>query len=224
MNKILSVDDHGIVALGLEKVSQKIRGGAMIGVASDSYEMTQYLREENWDLVILDISLKGKSGLEILKELRQGYPKLPVLMFSLHTGVEFVRRALKSGAVGYVSKDSSEDELVKAINAALAGGRYISEELRDELIFTPEGLGHAELSGREFEVLVKIGEGRTVREIAADLNICENTVDTYRSRLKEKMNMKRDADLIRYCVGAKLVNVDVPFDGAVDDSSEYSTA
>lgn len=208
--KILSVDDHGIIAAGLETVARRIHGGTTVGSAQDSYEMGRMLQEEDWDLVVLDISLKGKSGLDVLKDLKQSHPKLPVLMFSLHTGVEFVRRALKNGASGYMSKDSPDTELAEAINTVLKGGRYVNKELRDELIFTAESGDHRDLSDREFEVLVRLGEGKTVKEIAAELNISDNTVDTYRSRVKEKMNMRRDAELIRYCIAANLVSVEIP--------------
>ncbi|MEZ5427845.1 MAG: response regulator transcription factor [Pyrinomonadaceae bacterium] len=211
MKRILSVDDHGIISIGLENIAQKLGDGAIVGSARESREMFRLLREEKWDLVVLDISLGGKSGLEVLKDIKHYYPNLPVLIFSLHTGIEFVRRSLKDGASGYISKDKSEEDLIEAINSVLSGGHYISEEHRDELIFSPKGADHTGLSGREFEVLVKIGEGKTVREIAADLGISENTVDTYRSRVKEKMNLKRDAELIRYCIGAGLVSADIPY-------------
>lgn len=158
-SKILCVDDHAIVATGLEKVAEKVRGGALISIATDGAEALRRARQEAWDLIVLDISLQGRSGLEVLKDLKQLAPKLPVLMFSLHKSVEFVRRALKFGAAGYVSKDSPSEELVAALNAVLAGGKYISVALRDELIYSPEAAGQRDLSGREFEVLIKIAEG-----------------------------------------------------------------
>lgn len=207
--KILSVDDHGIISMGLEKMAEHVHGGAVVTGVKDGAAALGLVRAERWDLVVLDIGLKGKSGLEVLKELKQTAPKLPVLVFSLHTSVEFVRRAINSGASGYVSKGSSDEELVEAINTILAGAKYLSAELRDELIFNPQAGWHGKLSGREFEVLLKIGEGKTTKEIAADLHISESTVETYRIRIREKMGMKRDAELIRYCVGAGLVKTDI---------------
>jgi len=208
--RILSVDDHSIISIGLTKIAEQAPGGAVVVGVKDGSEALQLVRTERWDLVVLDIGLKGKSGLEVLKEIKQISSKLPVLILSLYTNVEFVRRALGNGASGYISKDSSDGELIRAINAILAGAKYVSAELRDELIFNPRGGAHTDLSGREFEVLVKIGEGKTIKEISADLHISESTVETYRTRVREKMGMKRDAELIRYCIGAGLAQTNNP--------------
>lgn len=210
MKKILSIDDHGIITGGLEKLTQKFDKDMSVSSAKNFTEALRMLKKESWDLIILDISLKGKSGLDVLKEVKSLYPKIPVLMFSLHSNIEFVRRSLKLGASGYVTKDSPEEEISDAINKVIAKGHYISKDVAENLIFTPQSITHGELSGREFEILVKIGEGKNVKEIAAELFLSENTVETYRARIKEKMNMKRDAELIRYCVAAKLVNVEIP--------------
>jgi DNA-binding NarL/FixJ family response regulator len=208
--RILSVDDHGIISKGLEMMAERVRGGAVVVGVRDGAAALGLVRAEAWDLVVLDIGLQGKSGLEVLKEIKQTAPKVPVLIFSLHTSVEFVRRALSCGASGYVSKDSSDAELIGAIDTILAGGKYVGAEFRDELIFNPQAGAHSDLSAREFEVLIKIGEGQTTREIAAGLHLSESTVETYRLRIREKMGMKRDAELIRYCIGAGLVKTDPP--------------
>jgi DNA-binding NarL/FixJ family response regulator len=210
MRKILSIDDHRIIAMGLETLTQKIDKKLLVGHAANLAEAMRSLRNEKWDMIMLDISLKGKSGLDILKEIKGLFPKMPVLMFSLQNNVEFVRRALKLGASGYVTKDSPEEEIADAIRKVLAKGHYVSKDVAENLIFAPESMTHGGLSGREFEILVKIGEGKTVKEIATELFLSENTVETYRARIKEKMNMKRDAELIRYCVAANLVKVDLP--------------
>lgn len=210
MKRILSIDDHGIIARGLEILTQKFEERTIIDNARNSTEAMRLLKKENWDLIMLDISLQGKSGLDILREIKANYPKIPVLMFSLHNNVDFIRRSLKLGASGYVTKDSPEDEIAGAIRKVLAKGYYISENVAENLLFMPESTPHSGLSGREFEILLKIGEGKTVREIAAELFLSENTVETYRARIKEKMNMKRDAELIRYCVASKLVKVELP--------------
>lgn len=218
--KILNVDDHGIISAGFEKLLQEVPGGAMVGSARDGAEALRLVRGEAWDLVVLDISLKGRNGLEVLKDIKDYNPHLPVLMFSLHTSVEFVRRALKNGASGYVSKDSSEAELLKAVNTVLAGGKYVNAELRDALIFSPATGSHSDLSEREFEVLIGIGAGKTVKEIAGELNISESTVETYRSRIKLKMGMSRDAELIHYCIKAGLVQIEAPIIGAEPSSPQ----
>lgn len=209
MKRILSVDDHGIIAKGLEKLAEQVRGEAVVIGVKDGATALGLVRAEAWDLVVLDIGLRGKSGLEVLKEIKQIAPKLPVLMFSLHTSVEFVRRALSHGAAGYVSKSTSDEEVIEALNTILAGAKYVGAALRDELIFSPQAGTHSALSAREFEVLVKIGAGKTVKEIAADLHLGETTVETYRLRIREKMGLKRDAELIHYCIGAGLVQTEV---------------
>src|SRR5215510_11789051 len=121
--RILSVDDHSIISIGLTKIAEQAPGGAVVVGVKDGSEALQLVRSEQWDLVVLDIGLKGKSGLEVLKEIKQITSKLPVLIFSLHTSVEFVRRAISDGASGYVSKGSSDEELIEAINATLAGAK-----------------------------------------------------------------------------------------------------
>jgi two-component system, NarL family, invasion response regulator UvrY len=208
--KILSVDDHGVVLAGLEKLTQRIRGGAIFGKASSGEEAKRMVQQQPWDLVLLDLNLKGQSGYEVLTELREINPRLRVLIFSLHSGLEFVRRSLKLGASGYITKDSSDEQIVHAINAVLESGRYLSPEVQEGLIFAPETASHSELSHREFEVLLRIGGGQTIKEIAAGLNLSENTIETYRARIKRKMAMDRDAELIRYCVQNGLVAESYP--------------
>lgn len=212
MKRILSIDDHGIVVAGLEQIARNMKMEWYFGIATNQSEAFQLLREEDWDLVVLDISLAGKSGLELLPEIKQKHPDLPVLMFSFHTGVEFVRRSLKLGASGYITKVSPEAEISKAVRTVLEGGRYVNDEIRDELIFTPKSGDHTKLSEREFEVLIRIGDGHTTKEIADELNISVTTVETYRSRIKEKMNLKRDSQLIHYCIAAGLVKLNPHID------------
>jgi two-component system, NarL family, invasion response regulator UvrY len=211
MKNILSIDDHGIVVAGLEQIAFNIKAGWSFGSASNPGEAYQLLRETDWDLIVLDISLDGKSGLELLQDFKEMYPEIPILIFSFHTGIEFVRRSLKLGASGYVTKDSTEKEIGEAIEIILRGGNYINDEFRDELIFTTKSGDHTKLSEREFEVLIRIGDGFTTREIADALNISANTVDTYRARIKEKMNLKRDSQIIHYCIAAGLIKINPHF-------------
>ena len=208
--KILSIDDHGVVLAGLEKLTQEIRGGVTFGKARSGEEAKRMLHQQSWDLALLDLNLNGQSGYEVLSELKEINPHLRVLIFSLHNGLEFVRRALKLGASGYITKDAPDQQIVQAINSVLQSGRYLSPEVQERLIFAPETASHSELSHREFEVLLRLGGGQTIKEIAAGLNLSQNTIETYRARIKRKMGMDRDAELVRYCVQTGLIEGNHP--------------
>ncbi len=208
MKTILSIDVQGIVSIGLEKVVKNINEKWIVESASNSSEVYLKLREEKeWDLIILAISFDGKSGFEVLQDIRCKLPDTPVLMFSTHKSIEFVRRSLKLGAYGYLTKDSNEAEITTAIKTVIEGGHYINENMRDELIFSPNSGNYTTLSEREFEVLIMIGRGYNTKEIADELHLSVNTVDTYRSRIKEKLNLTRDSHMIHYCFAAGLVKV-----------------
>ena len=167
------------------------------------------VRQQDWDVVVLDISLGGRSGLEVLKELKQIRPRLPVLILSMHSEEQFARRALKGGASGYITKDSPRAELVKAVNKVMSGGRYISATVAEKLIFDfAMGSGHPPheaLSDREFEVLRLIASGKTVSEIATMLSLSDSTISTYRARILEKMGMRTNAELTHYAIQNQLV-------------------
>ena len=189
MKRILIVDDHEVLRDGVKRVFDKQPGTAIFGEAGTIHEALRLVREQDWDIVVLDISLGSSSGLEVLKELKQIRPRLPVLILSMHSEEQFARRALKAGASGYITKDSPRAELVKALNKVMSGGRYISATLAEKLIFNFEiGTGlspHDALSDREFEVLRLIASGKTVSEIAGILSLSDSTISTYRGRILE---------------------------------------
>lgn len=209
MKKILIVDDHEVLRDGVKRIFEKQSDSPIFGEASTVHEALRLVREQGWDLVVLDISLGGRSGLEVLKELKQISPRLPVLILSMHSEEQFARRALKAGASGYITKDSPRAELIKAVNKVMSGGKYLTATVAEKLIFDLErGSGHPPhevLSDREFEVLRLIGSGKTVGEIAGMLALSDSTISTYRRRILEKMGMKTNAELTHYAIHSKLV-------------------
>lgn len=210
MKKILIVDDHEVVRDGVKRIFDDQPGEVAFGEASTPQEAVRLVRENDWDVVVLDLSLGGKSGLELLKELQQSFPKLPVLILSMHSEEQYARRAFKAGAAGYITKDSPREELFKAINKVIGGGRYVSAALAEKLIFDfRKGMESSPLemlSDREFEVLRLIASGKTVGEIAEMLSLSDKTISTYRARLLEKMGMRTNAELTHYAIHNNLVN------------------
>src|SRR5437763_1401819 len=207
--KVLIIDDHEVVRDGVKKILGEQSGTTTFGEASTAQEAIRLAREQDWDVAVLDISLGSRSGLEVLKELKQIRPKLPVLILSMHSEEQYARRAFKAGAAGYITKDSPRAELVKAVNKVIEGGRYVSPALAEKLIIDL-GRGtdrppHETLSDREFEVLRLIASGKTVGEIASLLSLSDKTISTYRARILEKMGMKTNAELTHYAVQNKLV-------------------
>src|SRR5947209_3408056 len=195
--KVLIVDDHEVVRDGVKKILEEQPGEMAFGEASTGQEALKLVREQDWDVAVLDLSLGGRSGLEVLKELKQIRPKLPVLILSMHSEEQYARRAFKAGASGYLTKDSPRVELVKAVNKVIEGGRYISPALAEKLVVDLErGTDrppHERLSDREYEVLCLIASGKTVGEIAVMLILSDSTISTYRARILEKMGMKTSA-------------------------------
>jgi DNA-binding NarL/FixJ family response regulator len=210
MKKILIVDDHEVLRDGVKRVFDKQPETVTFGEASTFQETVRLVREQDWDVAVLDISLGDRSGLEVLKELKQIRPRLPVLILSLHSEEQFARRALKAGASGYITKDSPRAELVKAVNKVMSGGTYVSPALAEKLIiYLREGIDrplHEALSDREFEVLRLIASGKTVSEVASILSLSDSTISTYRGRILEKMGMKTNAELTHYAIQKKLVD------------------
>src|SRR6266850_1195500 len=209
MSRILIVDDHEVLRNGVKRIFDKPPGTVTFGEASTPQEALRLAREQEWDVVVLDLSLRDRSGLEVLKELKQIRPKLPVLILSMHSEEQFARRAFKAGAAGYVTKDSPRAELIKAINKVAEGGRYVSHTLAEELVIALEKGNdcppHEALSDREFEVMRMIASGKTVSEIAGVLSLSESTISTYRARILEKMGMRTNAELTYYAILNKLV-------------------
>ena len=211
MKRVLIADDHAVVRNGVKKMFEDQPDETTFGEASTDLEVLKLVREENWDLVILDISLGGgRNGLNALKEIRQIRPRLRVLILTMHAEEQYARRAFKAGASGYITKDSPRAELLKAINKVAEGGRYVSQAFAEELVIGFESGSdrppHEALSDREFEVLRLIASGKTVSEIASMLSLSDSTVSTYRGRILEKMGMKTNAELTHYAIHSKLVD------------------
>jgi DNA-binding NarL/FixJ family response regulator len=207
--KFLIADDHSLIRKGLSTILQEEFPGAQVSEVTDSSALINKAVEEKWDLIISDISMPGRSILETLRQLKKILPETPVLILSVHPEDQYVVRALKAGASGYLNKESRPEELVKAIKQLLLGKRYISAEGAEKLAASfgddPNKLPHEKLSEREFDVLKRIASGKTVSEIAAALSLSVNTISTYRSRILEKMNMQNNAELTLYAVENKLI-------------------
>lgn len=210
MKKILIVDDHEVVREGVKKILGEQPSAATFGEASTAPEAIRLVREQDWDVVVLDLSVGDGGGLEVLKELKHIRPRLPVLILSMHSEEQYARRAFKAGAAGYITKGSPREELVKAINKVIGGGVYISPALAERLAIDlgsdTERAPHEALSDREFEVMRLIASGKTVGEIAEMLSLSDKTISTYRARILEKMGMKTNAELTHYAIQNKLVD------------------
>lgn len=206
--RILIVDDHAVVRDGVKRIFEE-QPAAVFGEAGTAPEALKLAMEETWDVVVLDISLAGRNGLEVLRELKQIRPRLPVLILSMHSEEQYARRAFRAGAAGYITKDSSRAELAKAINRVIEGGRYVSPALAEKLVFDIERATdrplHEALSDREFEVMCHIASGKTVKEIAELLSLSDKTISTYRARILGKMDMKTNAELTHYAIKNGLV-------------------
>jgi two-component system, NarL family, invasion response regulator UvrY len=207
--KILIADDHTVFREGLKRIFAEAADIAEIGEASNAQQLLERVAEKRWDVVLLDISMPGKSGLEALKEIKQINPRLAVLVLSMHSERQFAVRVIKAGAAGYLTKGAAASELLKAIRRVYREGKYISDSVAEHLAMavgqkTDRPL-HESLSDREFEVLRMIGAGKTVGEIAEELSLSVKTVSTYRTHILEKMNLKNNAELMLYVITNGLV-------------------
>ena len=210
MISILIADDHAILRRGLKEILADELEGARLDEAGNAQEVLAQLQSRTWDLVILDITMPGRSGLDLLRDLQQLRPKLPVLVLSMHPENQYAKRVLRAGAAGYMNKETAPKELVKAVRKVLAGGRYVSAELAEKLAADLSAdaarLPHERLSDREFEVLRMIASGKTASQIAEELHLSVTTVSTYRARILEKMGMTNNAELMRYALDNRLVD------------------
>lgn len=212
MIKVLIADDHPLVREGLKKVvDQSTIDIKVIDEASDAHELMEKLRKAKPDIVVLDITMPGKSGLDVLKEIKKFYPDLPVLMLSIHPEDRFAIRSLKAGADGYVNKSSISDQLITAIRKIVTQKKkYISQDVADQLanrvdLNSQEPL-HESLSDREYQIMTMIASGKDVNEIAEELSLSVQTVHTYRSRIKEKMGLKSNVEFTRYAMQQNLID------------------
>jgi two-component system invasion response regulator UvrY len=206
---ILIADDHSAIRIGVKQICASEFQAVVFGEAIGYAEVFQKIKERAWDILILDIDLPGRNGLDILKQLKAEKIKVPVLMFSFHSEEQIALRALKLGAAGYLSKDAADLELVKAINQIIAGKKYVSPSLSEKLLSMLDDNSskepHELLSNREYQTLLLIASGKTVTEIAEILCLSSPTVSTYRARILEKMKMKNNAALTTYAITQKLV-------------------
>ena len=210
MKRILIVDDHEVVREGIRRIFDEQQEKVAFGQAGTAAEALRLARDEDWDVAVLDLSLGDRSGLEVLKELKQIRPRLPVLILSMHSEEQYARRAFKGGAAGYITKDSPRTELLKSIEKVIKGGRYVSPTLAEKLVFDIEGWTdrppHEALSDREFEVMKLIASGKKVTEIAVMLSLSDKTISTYRARILQKLRMKTNAELTRYAIQNELID------------------
>jgi two-component system invasion response regulator UvrY len=209
--KVLIADDHAVVRRGLAQILSDTYEELVTGEATNAEEALEMIRKERWDIVILDISMPGRSGLDALKEIKTQNPGLPVLILSIHPEDQFATRVLKAGASGYLTKETAPEELVSAIEKAMAGGKYVSsalaEKLAEDLKLNANHIPlHKKLSDREYEVLLLIASGNSISEIAERFSLSVKTISTYRSRILEKTHMKSNADLVRYAITHGLID------------------
>jgi len=207
--KILIADDHPIVRAGFKQVISDTPDMLVADEAGNGQEVLNYIRKKNYDCVLLDISMPGRSGLEILKDLKSEKPKLPVLILSIYPEEQYAIRALRAGAAGYMTKAGAPHELIAAIRKISEGGKYISESLAEKLTYYLDGDAsrppHETLSDREYQVMLMIASGKTVTQIADELCLSVKTISTYRAHILEKMRMKNNAEITLYAVQNKLV-------------------
>lgn len=209
MIRVLIADDHTVVRRGLKQILLEGFPTAQIEEVPDAEELIKRVMQAEWDVIISDLSMPGRSGLEALQQIKQLQPKLPVLILSIHPEEQYAIRVLKAGASGYLSKDTAPDELVTAVQRVLLGKKYITDTIAEKLASVLDHdsnkAAHEFLSDREFSVLKMLAAGKSVSEIAETLFLSVTTVSTYRSRIMTKMNMKSNADLTLYAVEHKLL-------------------
>ena len=207
--RILITDDHNVVRRGLKQILQTEFPSAFIDEGSDAEMLIKKVIKEQWDLIITDISMPGRSGLDAVQQIKLDFPKLPILVLSGHPEEQYAMRVLKAGASGYLNKDADPDELIKAVHRILQGKKYITPTIADQLIAdldkTSDKQAHELLSDREFEVFKLIAGGKSVSDIAAQMILSVTTVSTYRSRILMKMNLKTNAELTMYAIEHKLL-------------------
>jgi DNA-binding NarL/FixJ family response regulator len=210
MIRILVADDHSVVRQGVKQILADLSDMAVCDEAQNGSETLEKVLQNDYDVVLLDISMPGRSGLEVLEDIKNQRPKLAVLILSMHPEEQYAVRALRAGASGYLTKASAPQELIGAIRKVAGGGKYVTsslaEKLADELEIDTEKLPHERLSNREHQVMLMLAAGKSVSDIAGELCLSVKTISTYRTRIMEKMGMKKNAELTLYAVHNKLIN------------------
>ena len=210
MIRIVVADDHTIVREGLKQLLKAAGDLEVVGEAQNGHEVMERVRALEFDLLLLDMSMPGKSGIELIKQVRAEKPKLRILVLSMHEEHQYAVRAIRAGAAGYLTKDSASRQLVEAIRKVASGGAFISAEIAQQLALgaMPDAKGslHAALSDREFQIFKLIAEGKSPTDIAERLNLSIKTVSTHKSNILQKMNMSTQAELIRYAITHRLVD------------------
>ena len=208
--KLLIADDHAVVRRGLRQILEAEPELEVAGEAKSGAEVLEILRTRRFDVAVLDITMPGRGGLDVLHEVRQRYPEMRILILSMHPEERYALRVLKAGAAGYLTKESAPDELIAAVRKLAAGGKYVSpslaERLADEIGSGMDKPPHELLSDREYQILRMIAGGMTVSGIAGELNLGVNTVSTYRARLLSKLNLSNNAELTHYAIDHRLVD------------------
>jgi two-component system, NarL family, invasion response regulator UvrY len=210
MINVVVIDDHAVVREGLKRIISENPGMAVSGEAGDGFEAMKVVKEKPCDVVLLDITMPNKNGLDVLKQIRAESPRLPVLVLSMHAEDQYAIRVLRAGAAGYLTKESAPAKLVQAIRKVVRGGKYVSQTLAEKLVFDldtdSDKVPHELLSDREFQVLCMIASGKTVGDIAEELALSVKTISTYRVRILEKLHMKNNAEMTRYAIKQGLVD------------------
>ena len=214
MIRILIADDHTLMRDGLKQILASAGDMVVAGEACDGFQTLDRVRSGEWDLLLLDMSMPGRSGIELIKQIKAEKPLLPILVLSMHKASEYAVRSIRAGAAGYLCKDSASQQLLTAIRAVAGGGRFIGPEVAADLAFSliqrDDRPLHALLSDREFLIFRKLTAGDAIGEIAYRLNLSAKTVSTYKARVLEKMQMSSVADLIRYGLKHNLLDDPVP--------------
>ena len=210
MTRVVIADDHAIVREGLKQVLAAAGDLTVVAEAKNGGEVMQCVRDHAFDVLLLDMSMPGRSGIELIKQVHQEKPKLRILVLSMHEEEQYAVRALKAGAAGYLTKESASDQLVAAIRRVAAGGAYITPAVAEQFALGAmgdmSGPPHAALSDREYQVFEMLVAGKGVTDIADRLNLSVKTVSTHKARIMQKMNMTNPAELIRYAINHRLVD------------------
>ncbi len=210
MIRVLIADDHDILRAGLKHILHETGDIVVAGEAGDGFQVLELVRTEPWDALVLDLTMPGKSGIELIRQIKGEYPRLPILILSMHKEDLYAVRSLKAGASGYLCKDSAEALLAQAIRKVVSGGLFVNQAVAEKLALdmlagAGNGAPHSRLTDREYQVFIFLARGHGVSEIARELNLSVKTISTHKTRILEKMNLGNTADLIHYAIHNQLI-------------------